>query len=85
MIPDNIKLLLHDIRLIGGGMKQYEHPDDWQLIRNLIGGQISVDLSDATPEYWDSIRASLEKEKEIAFEKAEKRYFHGLHHYNPFV
>jgi hypothetical protein len=85
MIPDNIKLLLHDIRLIGGGMKQYEHPDDWQLIRNLIGGQISVDLSDATPEYWDSIRASLEKEKEIAFEKAEKRYFHGLHHSNPFV
>lgn len=85
MIPENIKQLLHDIRLIGGGMKQYEHPDDWQLIRNLVGEQLEIDLSDATPDYWEKLHASLENEKAIAFEKAERRYFHGLYYYNPFI
>lgn len=85
MIPDDIKLLLHDIRLIGGGMKHYEHPDDWQLIRNLTGEQLAVDLTDATPDYWEKIRSSLESEKAMALEKSEKRYLHGLYHYNPFV
>ncbi|QRG69593.1 hypothetical protein [Brevibacillus choshinensis] len=84
MIPDDIKLLLHDIRLIGGGMKIYEHPDDWQLIRNLLGDQQEVDLSDATPEFWDSIRHSLAEVKQTAFERSEKRYLHGLYYSNPF-
>lgn len=85
MIPDDIKRTLHDIRLIGGGVKKYEHPDDWQLIRNLIGEKMNVDLSDATLEYWDEIRASLEKEKSEATQIADKRYFGGLYNYNPFV
>ncbi|MGN7468633.1 hypothetical protein [Brevibacillus sp. SAFN-007a] len=84
MIPETIKQLLHDIRLIGGGMKQYEHPDDWQLIRNLVGDKLEVDLSDATPEFWEKLRASLESEKATALEKAERRYLHGLYYYNPF-
>jgi hypothetical protein len=84
MIPDNIKLLLHDIRLIGGGMKIYEHPDDWQLLRNLLGDQRDIDLSDATPQFWESIRLSLEQEKETAYERAEKRYLHGLYYSNPY-
>jgi len=29
MIPENIRLLLHNIRLIGGGMREYENADDW--------------------------------------------------------
>ncbi|GIO07276.1 hypothetical protein J31TS6_33040 [Brevibacillus reuszeri] len=85
MIPEDIKLLLHDIRLIGGGMKEYEHPDDWQLIRNLLGDPQTVDLSDATPEYWEQMKASLEAVKEVAMEKAEKRYLHGLYYSNPFI
>ncbi|WP_019119881.1 hypothetical protein [Brevibacillus massiliensis] len=85
MIPEDVKQLLHDIRLIGGGMKQYEHPDDWQLIRNLIGDQMDVDLMDATADYWEQMKSCLESEKAKALEKAEKRYYHGLYYYNPFV
>ena len=66
-------------------MKQYEHPDDWQLIRNLLGDPQTVDLSDATPEYWEKMKASLEALKEVAMEKAEKRYLHGLYYSNPFI
>ncbi|MFD2372078.1 hypothetical protein ACFSO0_19310 [Brevibacillus sp. GCM10020057] len=85
MIPENIKLLLHDIRLIGGGMQEYENPDDWQLIRSLVGDELAVDYSDATPEFWDKLHASLAAQKEIALEKAEKRYLHGLYYSNPFI
>lgn len=85
MIPENIRLLLHDIRLIGGGMREYENPDDWQLIRSLVGEELAVDSSDATPEFWKKLHASLEAQKETALEKAEKRYFHGLYYSNPFI
>ncbi|MED1950509.1 hypothetical protein [Brevibacillus centrosporus] len=85
MIPENIKLLLHDIRLIGGGMEEYENPDDWQLIRGLVGEEWNVDQCDATPEFWEKLKASLEQHKEVAMSKAEKRYLHGLYYYNPFV
>lgn len=85
MIPDDIKGLLHDIRLIGGGMKEYELSDDWQLIRSLVGDELAVDSSDATPEFWEKLHVTLEAQKEIALNKAEKRYLHGLYYSNPFI
>lgn len=36
MIPDDIKQLLHEIRLLGGTEETYNTPDDWQLIRNIL-------------------------------------------------
>lgn len=84
MIPDEIKRVLHDIRLIGGGIRKYESSDDWQLIRNLIGGRLDVDLADATPEYWDQIKSALESEKQQVQEIMDKRYLHGYTRYNPF-
>ncbi|WP_134682700.1 hypothetical protein [Brevibacillus migulae] len=84
MIPDEIKRLLHDIRLIGGGIKKYESGDDMVLMRNLIGEGINVDLMDATPENWDRVKAALEQEKSKAQEIMDARYNHGLTRYNPF-
>ncbi len=84
MIPDDITRLLHDIRLIGGGIKTYENPDDWVLIRNLIGDRYDIDLKDATPEFWDTIKKEMEAEKDKVQEKMDARYFNGLNHYNPF-
>jgi len=85
MIPDEIHNLLHEIRLIGGGIRKYEHPDDWQLIRNLIGDRYNVDLADATPAFWDQIKQALTHAKENVQKIMDERFNKGLHHYNPFI
>ncbi|HZG17756.1 MAG TPA: hypothetical protein VE710_22470 [Candidatus Bathyarchaeia archaeon] len=84
MIPDEIKRILHDIRLIGGGIQKYESGDDMVLMRNLIGDWYDVDLMDATPENWDRVKAALENEKSKVQAIMDERYNHGYTRYNPF-
>lgn len=74
-IPAEVKELLHDIRLIGGGRKRYDSPDDWDVIRNILQHQnLPVDFHQ--PD-WPQIRKALIKEKERVIKEMDEFYWDG--------
>ncbi|MBO8162183.1 MAG: hypothetical protein H0Z34_00520 [Brevibacillus sp.] len=73
MIPEEIRQLLHDIRLIGGGRDRYDSPDDWEVIENILDAR-NVRVDRDTPD-WELIRRVLLEEKEAVKEEMDQFYW----------
>ncbi len=73
MIPEDIKQLLHEIRLIGGGIEKYDAPDDWRLIQNIMDER-HITMEQVASVDWAATKQILLEEKRRAQEKMDEFY-----------
>ncbi|UFJ41836.1 hypothetical protein LOK74_04855 [Brevibacillus humidisoli] len=76
MIPADVKQLLHDIRLIGGGEDRYDSPDDWDVIYNILDRQNAA-VDPDSPD-WQIIREALAREKDEIQQEMDRFYWDGF-------
>lgn len=62
MIPEDIKQLLHELRVIGGGHVEYESGDDREMLQSFLAAKgMTLPTDDAAD--WHAIHNMLEHEK----------------------
>jgi len=76
MIPEDVRQLLHDIRLIGGGKDRYDSPDDWDVILTILERQNRT-VDPHHPD-WQLIREALAQEKERVQREMDEFYWDGF-------
>ena len=76
MIPEDVRQLLHDIRLIGGGKDRYDSPDDWDVILTILERQNRT--VDPNHPDWQLIREALAQEKERVQREMDEFYWDGF-------
>ena len=76
MIPDEVKKLIHDIRLVGNYDEKYNSPDDRIVLKNCLA-DLPVQIPSGEQADWSTVKQALKDKKSELLYRSEDYFQKG--------